>query len=143
MENNQSVLITIGKLARHARRVCDRNLSDYGIHESWFRFLVALMHEGALCQKDLQNEFGLSKATVSQAVATLIENGYLIAEISPADRRQQRLSVTDKGRSLISVAEKDMRLMEQRIAEEIPAEELEVFLSCSQKLIGLFREELC
>lgn len=62
----------------------------FAIHE--------LDDDGPLAQRDLTERLRLDKSTVSRMVAGLVRKGYVARERDPANRRLDRLLVTDEGR---------------------------------------------
>lgn len=54
--------------------------------------------DGPLAQRDLSERLRLDKSTVSRLVAGLVRKGYVERERDPANRRLDRLLVTDAGR---------------------------------------------
>lgn len=54
--------------------------------------------DGPLAQRDLTERLRLDKSTVSRLVAGLVRKGYVARERDPANRRLDRLTVTEKGR---------------------------------------------
>lgn len=54
--------------------------------------------DGPLAQRDLTERLRLDKSTVSRLVAGLVRKGYVARERDPANRRLDRLMVTEKGR---------------------------------------------
>lgn len=55
--------------------------------------------DGPLAQRDLTERLRLDKSTVSRLVAGLVRKGYVARERDPANRRVDRLLVTDAGRT--------------------------------------------
>lgn len=54
--------------------------------------------DGPLAQRDLTERLRLDKSTVSRLVAGLVRKGYIERERDPANRRLDRLRLTDDGR---------------------------------------------
>lgn len=61
--------------------------------------------DGPLAQRDLTERLRLDKSTVSRLVAGLVRKGYIARERDPANRRLDRLMVTEAGRA----AHRDIR----------------------------------
>ena len=120
---NEPVSLTIGKLARLAARLFDRNLAGYGLRTSEFRFIGYMMEKGPVSHKDLQEEFRMTRATVSGLVSRLMAEGLVEAVASESDRRQWILTLSD--------------------ADALTEDEIEEFSRIGEKLIGLYEEELC
>lgn len=140
---NEPVSLTIGKLARLAARLFDRNLAGYGLRTSEFRFIGYMMEKGPVSHKDLQEEFRMTRATVSGLVSRLMAEGLVEAAASESDRRQWILTLSDKGRDLFSHAIGGIRKLDERIADALTEDEIEEFSRIGEKLIGLYEEELC
>lgn len=72
-----------------------------GLTLSQFGILEALLHLGPLSQGDVTRKLLLSKGNVSVVIAHLEDRGLVERCSDPRDRRQKKLSLTDKGRDLI------------------------------------------
>ena len=78
---------------------------DHAVSLSELFAIHELDADGPLAQRDLTERLRLDKSTVSRLVAGLVRKGYIARERDPANRRLDRLHVTDAGR----VAHREIR----------------------------------
>ena len=110
-----------------------------GLSDSAHWVLWSLTELGEGCtQKDICQQFFLSKQTVHSSVRKLERDGLLT--LRPKEGREVALFLTDRGREL--VREKILPAMEaeRAAAEGLTAEEWETLLRLSRKWLALFRE---
>jgi DNA-binding MarR family transcriptional regulator len=78
-------------------RLCE---GRFGITRREWRVLARLAQEGELLSSELADRVRLDRARTSRAVSSLVAKKLVRREAGTADRRQARLALTDKGRSL-------------------------------------------
>ena len=88
----------------HVMQLQDELLAPYNITSQQARTLgfIYLMREqrGAVCQKDLEEYFGLSGSSVTSLLKGLEGKGYIRRQASREDGRAKLLSLTDEGKKL-------------------------------------------
>jgi MarR family transcriptional regulator, 2-MHQ and catechol-resistance regulon repressor len=94
---NRSVSALNGRLLPQLQR-------EHGLTESQLAVLEALLHLGPLQQGQLCQKILRSGSNVTTVVDNLERDGMVRRERDSADRRIQRVSLTDKGRELITAA---------------------------------------
>ncbi|MEP6989638.1 MAG: MarR family transcriptional regulator [bacterium] len=77
---------------------------DFGLTESQFAVLEALVHLGALSQGQLCQKILRSGSNVTTVVDNLERDGLVTRERDEADRRVQIVELTEKGRTLVGSA---------------------------------------
>lgn len=75
------------------------------------RILRYLSHHENLTQRHLQAKLELSSGSMSEIVAKLESQGFLIRTTDPEDKRQKVLNITEEGRQAL----RNMRAEDQRI----------------------------
>ncbi len=89
---------------RH-RAVCDRELSELGLHRSQMRMLMHLWHGGGtLSQRRLSDEMHISPAVVTVTVQKLETEGYLSRKPSETDRRSMMITLAPRGYEMVDAA---------------------------------------
>lgn len=94
---SRSVNTLHGKLISHLQK-------EFGITESQFGVLEALLHLGPLSQGQLCQKILRSGSNLTTVVDNLERDGLVTRVRDEADRRVQIVQLTDKGRSLIATA---------------------------------------
>lgn len=89
--------------------------------------LFQLYHGRSCGVSDLGEHLGVTNAAASQMVDRLVQAGYLAREEDPVDRRNKRLTLTEKGRALIqeSIAARG-RWMEELTNEFAPQDQEDI-----------------
>ncbi|MCW5670865.1 MAG: MarR family transcriptional regulator [Hydrogenophaga sp.] len=78
-------------------RLCQ---ARYGVSRREWRLIVVLARHGPVLSSELADLAQLDRARTSRIVTTLVDLRLAAREVIPSDRRQARVSLTDKGRAL-------------------------------------------
>ena len=108
---------TVSALHRYMQIYVCRSLVNgrYGIGPGLLYILIeTACHEG-LCQKEIAQRLMIEKATVAKAVKTLIKVGYIRTESDPADKRQTKVFLSEKGREIMPSIHEFLDEMNQSI----------------------------
>ena len=83
------------------RQKADNNLKDHNVTLSQVRVLNFLWRENGSCsQKQIENFLQVSPPTVVGLVSRMEQSGYIQTSVSPDDKRNKIVTVTDSGMSL-------------------------------------------
>ena len=80
----------------------ERSLGLQGFTVSQFGILEALFHVGPMCQKDLAKKVLKTEGNLTTVITTMEKRGLVKREVQENDRRYITVTLTPKGRSLIS-----------------------------------------
>lgn len=95
----------------------------HGVRAGQQYILMTLWEEDCLPPGEVARRLGLSTPTVTRAATRMEAAGLLTREPHPSDRRLVRLCLTDRGRSLQQVIDREMgALTERALATLEPAE---------------------
>jgi DNA-binding MarR family transcriptional regulator len=78
-------------------RLCQ---ARYGVSRREWRLIVVLARHGPVLSSELADFAQLDRARTSRIVTTLVDLELAAREVIPSDRRQAKVSLTDKGRAL-------------------------------------------
>lgn len=78
-------------------RLCQ---ARYGVSRREWRLIVVLARHGPVLSSELADFAQLDRARTSRIVTALVDLKLVAREVIPSDRRQARVSLTDKGRAL-------------------------------------------
>ena len=114
-------------------RLCE---GRFGITRREWRVIARLAREDDLLSSELADRIQLDRARTSRAVSSLVAKRLVKRQTGTADRRQARLALTEKGRSLHRelfplVAEINQGLLAPLSAAQV--RELEAMLSALQQ----------
>ncbi|MBR0419956.1 MAG: winged helix-turn-helix transcriptional regulator [Erysipelotrichaceae bacterium] len=94
-----------------------------------------LKHDGEkVCQKDLEKETGLKKASITGSIDSLVEKGTVIRVPSTDDKRKNYIYLTDKILILRKQLEDKENLFNDQIKGNIPEEDKEAFFRVMDKI---------
>lgn len=111
-----------------------------GLSDSAFQVLWSMAELGEGCtQRDVCQQFHLSKQTVHSAVRKLEREGILTS--APKSGRQVSLALTEAGRRLVQERVIPAMEAEQAAARRMDLEELRGMIQLTAKWFRLFREE--
>ena len=77
--------------------------------------------------KEFADCLGISQPNATYKVASLIEKGYITKEISSADRREWKLSMSEKFFGYFDTEDKSIKSAVEKLKREFTEEELNVF----------------
>ena len=94
-----------------------------------------LKHEGEdVCQKDLEEETGLKKASITGALDALTEKDIVARVQSKDDRRKNYIVLTEKANDFRKKLEERENSFSELITKDISDEEKEIFFTVLQKI---------
>ncbi|MCC6568405.1 MAG: MarR family transcriptional regulator [Anaerolineales bacterium] len=94
-----------------------------GLSMPQFSILIQLHHRGAFSMSDVSGRFEITPAAASQLVDKLVQNGFVLREEDPKDRRAKLLNLTDKGRDLVQRGTQERYRWVDALGEKLSAEE--------------------
>ncbi len=108
----------------------------YGMLRTEWRVLFHLGRYGAMTARGICDRAGLHKTKVSRAVAALEAKGFLARRTEAADRRQEALSLTARGRAAYDDLALEARAFDAGLAARFTPEEEAVLRRCLRTLSG-------
>src|ERR1700724_1614916 len=94
--------LVLGKAFQAASKHFYAGLEETGIDDTDFRILEALLNKGPLPVNTIGPKVYLTPGSISVAVDRLVERGLVSRVESPEDRRVRVVSLTSKGKELIT-----------------------------------------
>lgn len=103
--------------------------------------LYLLKHQGEdVCQKDLEKETHLKKASITNCIDALVQRGYVYRETAECDRRMNYIRLSEKTKEYADELGRSSKELDRRIAENISEEDLEAFFRVGDIIIRNIRE---
>jgi DNA-binding MarR family transcriptional regulator len=98
-----------------------RSVRTLGLSWPQFGLLMRLYHGGRCEVHDVSEHFDITGPAASQLVERLVQGGLADRAEDPADRRTRRVTLTDKGRSLVEASIRERyRWLEEAVAQFSP-----------------------
>jgi DNA-binding MarR family transcriptional regulator len=114
--------------------VCMRALEPLGLHVKQFGLLTVLATEGPLSQQRLGEWTRHDRSTMVTLIDSLEEQGWVLRERNPDDRRAYLLKLTPQGRRIQARAEKVMLSAEDEWLRSLNPREREQLLALLSKV---------
>lgn len=119
-----AVAARAARLHRFLARTSTQALTSFGLNEGEGNVLAALRRAGApyaLTPTELYRSLLLSSGAMTNRIDRLQEQGYVVREDDPADRRRVLVRLTDEGRELIDRAmDAHVTALETTLASALP-----------------------
>ena len=97
-------------------------------------------------QKDIEQEFKVSRATASNMLQLMERKGLIVRESVSRDARLKKISLTEKAKNMVAKSDADIREMEQLITKGFHKEETEQlkhYLDRIMENIGVTEDGCC
>ena len=102
-------------------------------NNGWILNYLAHHSERDIYQKDIENDFGIRRSTVSKVIRLMEEKGLICREAVPNDARLKKLTLTPEGKKLQAAIEKEQQKTEQLLRQAVSEEELKIFFEVMEK----------
>ena len=126
----------LGVLEREDASCCEITLSQC-------QTIVEIGRAGTMSVNLLAETLGVDKSTVSRSVDKLVNNGVLVRDTDPEDRRGVILCLSDKGQSVFEELEKRTILYFEEVVAAIPSDKREQIVESLQYLVQALKGSLC
>ena len=88
--------------------------------------------------KDIEQELNISKSVASNLVKRMVQNGLVVLEASPVDKRAKFVRLTDKARSQMKQVKDFFERIDKQLMEDIDEDELLIF----EKVLGQLQKNI-
>ncbi|MBQ2665549.1 MarR family transcriptional regulator [Methanobrevibacter sp.] len=106
-------LITI--IARGQTLYLNHTLVGLGINATQLHFLFEIYHQNNMNQENIAERCNINKGAVARSIKKLEDNGLVIREIDENNRRQNRVSLTDKGKKTLKESISILKIWEDEV----------------------------
>lgn len=111
--------IPIGKLISIISRghvlYLNHRLEDLGINASQLHLLFEISHQSDINQEKIASRCNINKGAVARSIRKLEEKGLVIRQIDENNRRQNKVSLTEKGREILKDSVKILKHWESEV----------------------------
>ncbi len=95
----------------------------------------------AIIQKDLEEEFGITRSTASKVISLMEKKGLIARQSVPGDGRLRQLTLTATAKELTSLMHEDAERTEACLTAGISPEELARFCETLDKMCNNIKKE--
>jgi len=135
MKAENSIGGLLGKSSRLLSNRFNSELTSIGLTVQQWTLLAVLWEKSPQTQKSLQEELLKDKASINSLVGYLVQNGFVLKERNPKDKRSFLISLTQKGEDIknesIPMAMSSIALA----IEGIDKSDLEIFTKVTKEII--------
>ena len=123
-------------LHRSRSKFMGERLREHGFSGAMYMILLHVDRHPGASQDSIANHMYIDKCNVARRTKKLEELGYIRRETDQADRRQNNLYLTDKGRELVPVIRSYLAQWGRTITEDLTSQECATLLELLTKMTG-------
>lgn len=129
MEMEESIIREIHVLSNRICRMLDnaperRQLDEATGKNTWIIGYIAHNEGTDVFQRDMENQFGITRSTASKVVNRMVKKGLIERQSVPEDARLKKLVLTERSREIHQRMEAEFRDMEDTLVEGFSVEEI-------------------
>ncbi|WP_156300283.1 MarR family winged helix-turn-helix transcriptional regulator [Streptobacillus canis] len=129
----QSLITLFKKLEKHTFNISNVNLNH--IQRYILKYIVLGSDNREIYQKDIEQQFGLSKSTVSEILKSFEKDDLVIRIASEKDQRLKIIKMTDKSRIVRQEILDNIQSVEDLLVENLSNQEITNFNETLLKMI--------
>lgn len=114
MEDERYFGFLVSDVARLLRTEFDRRVRDIGLTRSQWLALTRIYRQPGCTQSELAETMEMEKGSAGRLIDRLEENGFVVREADPADRRVKRIHLTPEAEAI----ERTMRRIARQTIHE-------------------------
>ncbi len=128
-------------LTKAWRTTLDHRLAPLGLSEARWQCLLKLGRAGGpLPQVELADRMGITPPTLVKLLDRLEDDGLVLRQPEPGDRRAKRVQLTEKASALAQLVEREALRLREEVFAAISEEELEAAEKVINKLLARLEE---
>ena len=121
-KETDSSMVSIAKLitiiAKGLSIYLSHNLESFGINPTQLLLLFEISHQENLNQEKIAKRCNINKGAVARSIKKLEDNGFVLRTIDENNRRQNKVSLTPKGKETLKNAFKVLQSWENEVIKE-------------------------
>ena len=145
-KSKMELIVQLYKFCADLEKSKDSHFKQYGLSDGRFMVLMTLWDSHApIKATDIADKLGVSRATMTGLIDSLIKDNYVEKKDCPEDRRAAYLSLSDHGHTFLKKMLPEHFLCVKNFADTISDQEAQDFLKTLSKLSSGLRqfEEHC
>jgi DNA-binding MarR family transcriptional regulator len=140
-EPHWNLYALISGIYQKSRRLSEESLKAFRLTFPQFGVLLRLSFQDNVTQKELSDIMDTDTTTIMVICDSLQKKGFLKRMKDPADRRVNRLIITEKGKNVVSKAYPIMMKRYEFFVNSISQEELETITPILEKLYAAIKKQ--
>jgi len=122
-------------LHRQSQVYINWSLKEFGITSAEYSFLLYLYRKEKATQDELSSYLYIDKAATARAVKSLEQKGYVTKDKDNADKRFNRIRLTDKARKHEAEIRKRIHRWSDFLTEGMDEETTDIILTALEKMV--------
>ena len=145
LQQQEHIGLYINIASHLIRRRADSFSARYGLTGIQSRILsfIADKPERDIFQRDIEQQFGIRRSSVTSVITNLEQNGFLKRQAVPGDARLKKLVLTASGMAIHREITESIREFEYSISGYLEPQEREQFLSMLKRIIENLGGSVC
>lgn len=116
------------------------NMKDTPIERYYFPLYIVGKNSGKISQQELANQLLMDKVSLVRILDVLMNDGWIIRQVNPKDRRQHLLSITEKAEPWIEKIEENLQRTNDYFLSFLSEEQRPLFVNMLQHLMSSTKE---
>ena len=105
----------ISMIARGHTSYLNHHLQDLDINATQLHFLFEISHQNEINQEKIAERCNINKSAVARSIKKLEEKGFIERKIDDENRRQNKISITQKGEECLKKSSKILSAWENEV----------------------------
>jgi DNA-binding MarR family transcriptional regulator len=114
--------------------IADSYRALFGLSIPEWRIIAHIAEHSGITQQEIGSRTRMDKVTVSRAAIALADRGLIARRPNPADRRSQRLVLSDEGEALYAAIAPKALELERTLFDRFSAQELATFTNMLRRI---------
>lgn len=102
-------------IARGQTTYLNHKLNDWGINSTQLHLLFEISHQNDLNQEKISTRCNINKGAAARSIRKLEEKGLVTRKIDDDNRRQNKVSLTEKGRKTLDASIQYLKTFEEEV----------------------------
>ena len=119
LKRTDASILPISKLiimiARGQTTYLNHKLNDWGINSTQLHLLFEISHHDDLNQEKISSRCNINKGAAARSIRKLEEKGLVTRKIDDDNRRQNKVSLTEKGRKTLDASIHYLKTFEEEV----------------------------
>ncbi|WP_298500995.1 MarR family winged helix-turn-helix transcriptional regulator [uncultured Methanobrevibacter sp.] len=121
-KNTEASNLSVGKLismiARGHAIYINHHIAEYDINSTQLHLLYEISYKDNINQEQISRRCNINKGAVARSIKKLEDKGFVIRQVDENNRRQNKVSLTPKGKETLDKAKKIIEKWENEVILE-------------------------
>ncbi|MGO0059853.1 MarR family winged helix-turn-helix transcriptional regulator [Brevibacillus fluminis] len=131
----------INILGRLLSKKLNEGILQTGLTSSQWPFIVRLLLNGELTQRELCEQLSMEASTVSQTLNRMEQMGWIVRVVDDVDKREKKVKLTEKSTAMIPVWNVVTADVEKKALDGLTDEEIATFKRVLDKMTENMKKE--